>query len=72
METFHLFDLARCSAGRIKAAAVAIVLAERYTNGFIAASEVEKLEKLAGLAALKTLHQYELGLGVQSEQTLRV
>ncbi|KAL3133066.1 hypothetical protein ABBQ38_006970 [Trebouxia sp. C0009 RCD-2024] len=72
METFHLFDLARCSGGRIRAAAVAIVLAERYTNDFIAASEVEKLEGLAGLAALTSLHQYELGLGIQNEQTLTV
>lgn len=71
METFHLFDLAQCSSGRIKAAAMAIALAERYTNDFIAASEIEKLEKLAGIAALTTLHQYELGLGVQSEQALR-
>ena len=63
METFHLFDLARCSGGRIKAAAMAIALAERYTNDFIAASEIEKLEKLAGLAALTTLYQYELGNG---------
>lgn len=67
METFHLFDLARCSGGRIKAAAMAIALAERYTNDFIAASEIEKLEKLAGQAALTTLYQYELGVGVQSE-----
>ena len=72
METFHLFDLARCSGGRIKAAAVAIALAERYTNDFIAASEIEKLEKLAGFAALTTLQQYELGVDVQSEQALQV
>ena len=72
METFHLFDLARCSGGRIKAAAMAIALAERYTNDFIAASEIEKLEKLAGFAALTTLYQHQLGIGVQSEQALQV
>lgn len=60
METFHLLDLARCSGGKIRAAAVAIALAERYTNDFIAASEIEKLEKQAGLAALTTLTEYKL------------
>ena len=51
---------------------MAIALAERYTNDFIAASEIEKLEKLAGRAALTALYQYELGIGVQSEQALQV
>ena len=55
METFHLFDLARCSGGKVKAAAMAIALAERYTNDFIAASE--KLELKAGTAALTALSQ---------------
>ena len=71
METFHLFDLARCSGGRIKAAAVAIALAERYTNDFIAVSKIEQLEKQAGFAALSTLYQYELAIGFQSEQALQ-
>ena len=60
METFHLFDLARCSGGRIKAAAMAIALAERYTNDFIAAEKIEQLERQAGLAALTALTQFEL------------
>jgi uridine phosphorylase len=32
METFHLLDLARCSRGSVRAAAFAIVLAQRYDN----------------------------------------
>ena len=61
METFHLFDLARCSNGKVKAAAMAIALAERYTNNFIAASEIEKLEMKAGAAALTALSQWRSG-----------
>ncbi len=70
METFHLFDLARCSGGKIKAAAVAIALAERYTNDFIAASEIEKLEKQAGFAALTALTQYKLAGSRQAAEAL--
>ena len=40
METFHLFDLARCSRGSIEAAACAIGLAQRTSNDFIASSRV--------------------------------
>jgi hypothetical protein len=35
METFHLFDLARCSRGTIEAAACAIGLAQRQSNAFL-------------------------------------
>ncbi len=70
METFHLLDLARCSGGKIKAAAVAIALAERYTNDFIAASEIEKLEKQAGLAALTTLTEYKLAGNTHTAEAL--
>ncbi len=70
METFHLLDLARCSGGKIKAAAVAIALAERYTNDFIAASEIEKLEKQAGLAALTTLTQFNVAGSTQTAEAL--
>ena len=70
METFHLLDLARCSGGKIKAAAVAIALAERYTNDFIAASEIEKLEKQAGLAALTTLTEYKLAGSTHNAEAL--
>ena len=55
MESFHLFDLARCSGGSIQAAAVAIVLAERQSNAFIAAEKIVELEKRGGLAALQAL-----------------
>ena len=55
MESFHLFDLARCSGGSIRAAAVAIVLAERQSNAFIAAEKIVELEKRGGLAALQAL-----------------
>ncbi|MCJ1240370.1 hypothetical protein MMC14_008372 [Varicellaria rhodocarpa] len=72
METFHLFDLARCSGGKIKAAAMAIALAERYTNDFIAASKVEDLEKQAGFAALSTLCLFQAGTEFQSKQALQV
>lgn len=72
METFHLFDLARCSGGKVKAAAVAIALAERYTNDFIAASEIETLEKKAGFAALTALTNYELAGTTQIANALTV
>lgn len=60
METFHLFDLARCSGGKVKAAAMAIALAERYTNDFIDASKIETLEMQAGTAALTALAKFQL------------
>ena len=72
METFHLFDLARCSGGKVKAAAVAIALAERYTNHFIAASEIETLEKKAGFAALTALTSYQLAGTTQVTNALTV
>lgn len=60
METFHLLDLARCSRGSIAAAAAAIVLAERQSNAFIAADQVERLEREAGQACLAALASYPL------------
>jgi hypothetical protein len=45
METFHLFDLARCSKGSIEAAACAIGLAQRTSNDFIAAHRVRTLRQ---------------------------
>ena len=39
---------------------MAIALAERYTNDFIAADKIEQLERQAGLAALTTLTEFEL------------
>lgn len=44
METFHLFDLARCSRGSIQAAACAIGLAQRTSNDFLASSRVRTLQ----------------------------
>jgi uridine phosphorylase len=60
METFHLFDLARSSLHRIKAAAACIILASRTTKGgasdSIASKEdVTLLELCGGLACLEAL-----------------
>uniref|UniRef100_A0A6B2LCH8 Nucleoside phosphorylase domain-containing protein n=1 Tax=Arcella intermedia TaxID=1963864 RepID=A0A6B2LCH8_9EUKA len=55
METFHLFHLARLSRGSIKAAACAIVLAQRRVNSFLDNDKKHHLEKTAGKACLDTL-----------------
>lgn len=55
METFHLYDLARCSGGSVRAAAFCIALAERYSNAFIDPALMEERERAGGLAALTAL-----------------
>jgi len=55
METFHLFDLARCSRGTIRASAAAIVLAQRRSNAFLDRATTERIEKEGGRAVLATL-----------------
>ena len=56
METFHLLDMARCSAGgSVKAASCAIGLAERWTNDFLGPERMLELERACGKAALETL-----------------
>lgn len=60
METFHLYDLARCSRGSLKAAAFCIALAERYSNAFIEPALMEDRERSGGLVALTALSSIEL------------
>eukprot|EP01117_Protostelium_nocturnum_P011406 TRINITY_DN4137_c0_g1_i1.p1 TRINITY_DN4137_c0_g1~~TRINITY_DN4137_c0_g1_i1.p1 ORF type:complete len:302 (-),score=98.48 TRINITY_DN4137_c0_g1_i1:29-934(-) len=60
METFHLFDLARCSFGVIKASAAAIVLAQRKSNAFLDQATTHRLEREGGRAALLTLTNISL------------
>lgn len=57
METFHLFDLARCAlpAGTIRASASTIILAQRRSNVFIDPATYEMLEAACGRAVLKAL-----------------
>eukprot|EP01102_Stenamoeba_stenopodia_P010361 TRINITY_DN3112_c0_g1_i1.p1 TRINITY_DN3112_c0_g1~~TRINITY_DN3112_c0_g1_i1.p1 ORF type:complete len:366 (-),score=95.27 TRINITY_DN3112_c0_g1_i1:36-1133(-) len=55
METFHLFDLARCSYGTIKAAATCIVVAQRFENKFIDEQKLHLLEHRVGRGILKAL-----------------
>lgn len=60
METFHLFDMAECSKGRIKAAAAAIVLAQRTTGDFIDMDLKHKREKQLGKIGLEALISVKL------------
>eukprot|EP00455_Lapot_gusevi_P024427 TRINITY_DN2540_c0_g1_i5.p2 TRINITY_DN2540_c0_g1~~TRINITY_DN2540_c0_g1_i5.p2 ORF type:complete len:187 (-),score=80.60 TRINITY_DN2540_c0_g1_i5:83-643(-) len=60
MESFHLFDVARCSRSRIRTAAACIVLAQRRVNDFLPNDIIEKLEAAAGLAALQALTSFNL------------
>jgi uridine phosphorylase len=55
METFHLLDLARCSKGGLRAAALALALAERHTNDFIDPELMARREREGGEAALRAL-----------------
>jgi hypothetical protein len=55
METFHLLDLARCSSGSVRAAAVCIAAAERYSNRFISRQLMVERERQGGAAALTAL-----------------
>lgn len=62
METFHLYDLARCAKADapIRAAACTIVLAERWTNDFLPAEKLLNLERRGGLACLRALARSSL------------
>ncbi|PRP82227.1 hypothetical protein PROFUN_06239 [Planoprotostelium fungivorum] len=60
METFHLFDLARCSKGTIRSSAAAIVLAQRRSNAFLDKATTERIEKEGGRAVLLTLSETDL------------
>jgi len=58
METFHLLDLARVSKGKIKATAIAIAIAQRITREFLSSEEINKLELIAGRAAITAITSY--------------
>jgi uridine phosphorylase len=60
METFHLFHMAQCSRGKIRAAAATIVLAQRKSGEFLDHSTTRTLERLGGTAALDALSQLPL------------
>ena len=63
METFQLFHLARCSrAGdsKVRAAAAAIVVANRPTGAVADGSTVKNAERAGGLAALRALRKVAL------------
>lgn len=60
METFHLFDLARCSRGTIRGAAATIVLAQRKTNDFLDNVSIKRLELEAGKGVLNAICQFPL------------
>ncbi|RKO96978.1 purine and uridine phosphorylase, partial [Caulochytrium protostelioides] len=60
MENFMLFHLAACSAAadpasQIRAAACAMIFADRVNNAFIESAQVAILEKVGGLAVLEAL-----------------
>jgi len=58
METFQLFHLARIGTD-IRAAAAAIVVAERHRNVFLQKDELKGIELSAGEACLKALSEIE-------------
>jgi len=60
METFHLLDLARVSKGKIRATAIAIVIAQRITKGFLANEEINKMELIAGRVAINAITSYAI------------
>jgi uridine phosphorylase len=63
MESFHLLDLARvcrASTGGIRAAAVAIALAQRHSNEFLDNDSLYKIEEVAGAAIVDVLVATEL------------
>jgi uridine phosphorylase len=56
METFHLFDLARCSdSKKIKVGAATIILANRITNEFLDNDRIREIEEVGGEAVLDAL-----------------
>ncbi len=55
METYHLFHLAKIGQGPISAAACAIVLAQRKSDGFLPNDRKHELEILSGDACLEAL-----------------
>lgn len=60
METSHLFDLARCSNGTIRAAGLAMTLANRKGGDVVEHDRVAELEEIGGRAALEALATLKL------------
>lgn len=60
MESFMLLDLARCSKGTVKAAATAIVVANRPTGGVVDGATLLHVESMGGKAVLQALASHPL------------
>lgn len=60
MESFMLLDLARCSKGTVKAAATAIVVANRPTGGVVDGTTLLHVESMGGKAVLQALASHPL------------
>ena len=60
MESFMLLDLARCSKGTVKAAATAIVVANRPTGGAVDGTTLLHVESMGGKAVLQALASHPL------------
>jgi uridine phosphorylase len=60
MESFMLLDLARCSKGSVRAAATAIVVANRPTGGVVDGATLARVESFGGRAVLQALASHPL------------
>jgi uridine phosphorylase len=60
MESFQLFHLAKCSTTKIKAAAAAIIVANRLDCGVVEDDVLLKDEEIGGHAVLKTIAEATL------------
>ncbi|KAH7821512.1 Uridine phosphorylase [Monocercomonoides exilis] len=60
METFHLFDLADLSKGRLKAAGSALIIAKRATKDFVTPEKKAKLVDEYGKAILHALATFPI------------
>ena len=67
MESFHLFDLARCNE-ELNTAAAVIGIAHRHTGAFLESSRREVLEKKGGYAMLKALASMPVPNGMEGEE----
>jgi len=60
METFQLFHLTKLSKNKIQSGACAIVLAQRRSNKFLDHDSKNKVERMAGMACIDTLLNWEI------------
>jgi len=58
MESFHLFDLARCALSDLRVGACALVLANRITDEFLAAEEHQAIMARAGRPVLSAVSSF--------------